>query len=102
MKKIQETELTMDMILTMTPEEFRDTVKAQPLGFNKSLLNLLKAQYEQCNISKESLSAVVEKAEVPTEDMQEYERTIHNLYVCMQLIEDRHTILDLLIKEVEE
>ena len=38
--KNTETELSMDMLLKMTPEVFRDIVKAQSLGFKKSLLNL--------------------------------------------------------------
>lgn len=99
MTKKQPTELTMDMILKMTPEVFRDIVKAQNLGFKKSLLNLLKAQYEQCNMAKESIATVLAKGSVPPQDKPEYEKALKDLYVCMQLIEDRHTILNLLVKE---
>lgn len=99
MTKKQPTELTMDMLLKMTPEVFRDIVKAQNLGFKKSLLNLLKAQYEQCNMAKESIATVLAKGKVPLQDKPEYEKALKDLYIAMQLIEDRHTILDLLIKE---
>lgn len=94
-------QLTMDMILKMTPEVFRDTVKSQSLGFNKSLLNLLKAQYEQCTLAKDSLATVIDKGDIPEEDKSEYSKALKDLYICMQLIEDRHTILSLVIKEVE-
>lgn len=100
-KKTQENDLTMDSLLKMSPEVFRDIAKAQSLGFKKSLLNLLKAQYEQCNMAKESLAVVLAKGNVPTNDKQEYETALKDLYICMQLIEDRHNILNLLIEEVE-
>ena len=95
-------QLTMDMLLKMTPEVFRDTVKSQSLGFNKSLQNLLKAQYEQCNLVKDSIATILEKGDVPEEDKAEHSKALKALYLCMQLIEDRHTILSLVIKEVED
>ena len=95
-------QLTMDMLLKMTPEVFRDTVKSQSLGFNKSLQNLLKAQYEQCNLVKDSIATILEKGDVPEEDKAEHSKALKDLYLCMQLIEDRHTILSLVIKEVED
>lgn len=98
--KKQETELTMDMLLKMTPEVFTQVVKNQPLGFNQSLLNLLKVQYEQCTMAKDSLANVLVKAEtMPESEKEEYNKAINDLYLCMQLIEDRHTILDIVIKE---
>lgn len=98
--KKQETELTMDMLLKMTPEVFTQVVKNQPLGFNQSLLNLLKVQYEQCTMAKDSLVNVLVKAETMSEsEKEEYNKAINDLYLCMQLIEDRHTILDIVIKE---
>lgn len=101
-KKPQPVELTMDMILKMTPEVFRDTVKAQNLGFKISLANLLKAQFEQCKMAKDSLATVLSKAgdSIPSEAEKEYMKAINDLYMCMQLIEDRHTILSMLIKEM--
>lgn len=98
-KKDKETELTMDMIMKMSPETFRDIMRGQPLGFKKSLINLLKANYEQCNLLKDSILVILEKANITEDERKENERAIKDLYICMQLIEDRHTILDLLIKE---
>lgn len=98
-KAHQETEITMDMILKMTPEVFRDVMKSQTQGFKQSLLNLLKSQFEQCNLAKESIATVLAKGNVPEADTKEYEKALNDLYICMQLIEDRHTILDILVKE---
>lgn len=98
-KKVKPIELTMDMILKMTPEVFRDTVKGQDLGFRMSLKNLLKMQFEQCNILKDTLLNSLSSGKVPEEDIKKHEDTIQELYLCMQLIEDRHNILDELTKE---
>ena len=98
-KKAKETELTMDMIMKMSPETFRDIMKGQPLGFKQSLLNLLKANYEQCNLLKDSILVILEKATITEEERKENEKALKDLYLCLQLIEDRHTILDILVKE---
>ena len=97
--KAKETELTMDMIMKMSPETFRDIMKGQPLGFKQSLLNLLKANYEQCNLLKDSILVILEKATITEEERKENEKALKDLYLCLQLIEDRHTILDILVKE---
>lgn len=97
----QQVELTMDSLLKITPEVFRDMMKNQTLGFKKSLLNLLKAQFEQCSLLKDSIGTVLAKGDIPEKEKQDYEKALKDLYICMQLIEDRHTILDLLIKESE-
>lgn len=97
--KAKETELTMDMIMKMSPETFRDIMKGQPLGFKQSLLNLLKANYEQCNLLKDSILVILEKATITEEERKENEKALNDLYLCLQLIEDRHTILDMLVKE---
>lgn len=97
--KAKETELTMDMIMKMSPETFRDIMKGQPLGFKQSLLNLLKANYEQCNLLKDSILVILEKATITEEERKENEKALNDLYLCLQLIEDRHTILDILVKE---
>ena len=98
-KKAKETELTMDMIMKMSPETFRDIMKGQPLGFKQSLLNLLKANYEQCNLLKDSILVILEKATITEEERKDNEKALNDLYLCLQLIEDRHTILDILVKE---
>lgn len=97
--KAKETELTMDMIMKMSPETFRDIMKGQPLGFKQSLLNLLKANYEQCNLLKDSILVILDKANITDEERKENEKALKDLYLCLQLIEDRHTILDILVKE---
>ena len=98
-KKAKETELTMDMIMKMSPETFRDIMKGQPLGFKQSLLNLLKANYEQCNLLKDSILVILDKANITDEERKENEKALKDLYLCLQLIEDRYTILDILVKE---
>lgn len=98
----KETQLTMDYVLKMQPEIFRDIMKAQTLGFNKSLLNLLKLQFEQCTMVKESITNLYTKGAIPKEEEDEYKKAVKDLFICMQLIEDRYTILDIIIKEVEE
>jgi hypothetical protein len=98
-KKAKETQLTMDMIMKMSPETFRDIMKAQSLGFKQSLLNLLKANYEQCNLLKDSILVILEKATLSEEERKDNEKALKDLYLCLQLIEDRHTILDILVKE---
>lgn len=98
-KKAKEIELTMDMLMKMSPETFRDIMKGQPLGFKQSLLNLLKANYEQCNLLKDSILVILDKANITDEERKENEKALKDLYLCLQLIEDRHTILDILVKE---
>ena len=97
--KAKETELTMDMIMKMSPETFRDIMKGQPLGFKQSLLNLLKVNFEQCNLLKDSILVILDKANITDEERKENEKALKDLYLCLQLIEDRHTILDILVKE---
>ena len=97
--KNTETELSMDMILKMTPEVFRDIVKAQSLGFKKSLLNLLKMNFEQCIIAKEGITTLLAKDQLEGQEKENAEKLLADLYTSMQLIEDRHTILDILINE---
>ena len=87
--KAKETELTMDMIMKMSPETFRDIMKGQPLGFKQSLLNLLK----------DSILVILDKANITDEERKENEKALKDLYLCLQLIEDRYTILDILVKE---
>ena len=98
-KKAKEIELTMNMLMKMSPETFRDIMKGQTLGFKQSLLNLLKANFEQCNLLKDSILVILEKATITEEERKENEKALNDLYLCLQLIEDRHTILDILVKE---
>lgn len=101
-KNKKEIQLSMDMILKMTPEVFRDTMKAQPMGFKLSLQNLLKAQYEQCSMSKDAILLNLEKGAYPEQAKEQAQKTIEDLYICMQLIEDRHTVLALLVEDTKK
>lgn len=94
------TELSMDMILKMTPEDFRDTMKGFDLGTLNSLSNILKSSYEQSNVAKNSLGVLLETNKVPKEDVDKITGTINDLYLAMQLIEDRYYILTEIIKAI--
>lgn len=92
-------DLTLDMILKMTPEDFISMMKNQTKGFKESLANLLQVQFEQCKASKDVLTTMIVEGRVPQEDKEQTERTLMDLYVCLQLLEDRYTILNILISE---
>ena len=92
-------DFTLDMILKMTPEDFISMMKTQTKGFKESLANLLKVQFEQCKASKDVIITMIMEGRVPQEDKEETERTLMDLYVCLQLLEDRYTILNILISE---
>ena len=92
-------DLTLDMILKMTPEDFISMMKNQTKGFKESLANLLQVQFEQCKASKDVLTTMIMEGRVPQEDKEQTERTLMDLYVCLQLLEDRYTILNILISE---
>lgn len=102
MSKKHEIQLTMDMILQMSPTDFRDTVIGQPLGLNKSLYNLLNLQYQRCVAVKESLLALKEKGGTEVEkDLNQINTTLDDLYKSMIVIEDRATILKAILDDVE-
>lgn len=92
-------DLTLDMILKMTPEDFISMMKNQTKGFKESLANLLQVQFEQCKASKDVITTMIMEGRVPQEDKEQTERTLMDLYVCLQLLEDRYTILNILISE---
>ena len=74
-------------------------MKNQTKGFKESLANLLQVQFEQCKASKDVITTMIMEGRVPQEDKEETERTLMDLYVCLQLLEDRYTILNILIDE---
>lgn len=92
-------DLTLDMIMKMSPEDFIATMKNQTKGFKESLANLLKVQFEQCRVSKDVITDMLANGKVPQEDLAQTNRTLEDLYICLQLIEDRYTILNILISE---
>lgn len=99
MKPVQ---LTMDMILKMKPEEFRDTIKSQNRGFNESLKKLLALQYDQVTRLKEGLVLLKEKDNFPNnEEREKCNKSLEELYICLQLIEDRHNIINEYLKSLD-
>lgn len=90
----KEVQVTMDMLLKMRPEMYMDFIKSQPMGFNLSLRNLLLAQYEQCKSSKDALLHIVISNKISDEEKKELNKTIKDLYLCMQLLEDRFNLVN--------
>lgn len=88
-------ELTMDVILKTPPEEFVTIMKSQPMGTRISLINILKMQYEQCNMARQALvkSLQLPSSKMPEEDREAHKKVLSELYLSMQIIEDRHNIL---------
>lgn len=90
----KEVQVTMDMLLKMRPEMYVDFIKSQPMGFNLSLRNLLQAQFEQCKVSKDALVNIVISKKISKEEKKELNKTIKDLYLCMQLLEDRFNLVN--------
>lgn len=89
--------LTMDMLLNIPPEEFIKIMSDQTTGFKTSLANLIKVQYEQCKVSKDALNTLLVNNKIPKQDMEQCNATLENLYISMQLLEDRYNILNILL-----
>ena len=98
---------SMDELLKMSPQLFSDVMHSQNVGYLSSLKNLITLQYVQCEKLKGSLLLVLEKHNnevpeanlMPEKDKQEYRDKITELYLVMQLLEDRYNILEEIIKE---
>lgn len=94
-------ELNMDYILKMKPELFAVYCKKQGITFVLSLQKLLKIQYSQLNLARISLVTMLEKKDeikIPEEDVKRVTKNLDDIYLSMQLIEDRYNILDELTK----
>lgn len=79
-------------ILIATPvQEFLDYVSNLSLGEVMSVNNFLKMEYERTNAMRQSLLLAMEKA--PKKDHKQIDKTIQDLMVILQLIEDRVVIL---------
>ena len=63
------------------------------------LVDLLKMNFEQCVIAKEGITTLLAKDQLEGQEKENAEKLLVDLYTSMQLIEDRHTILDILINE---
>lgn len=94
-------ELNMDYILKMKPELFAVYCKKQGITFVISLQKLLKVQYSQLNLARISLVTMLEKKDeikIPEEDVKRVTKNLDDIYLSMQLIEDRYNILEELNK----
>lgn len=79
-------------VLIETPvAEFLDYVKNLSLGELKSIINFLKMEYERTNAMRQSLLIAMEKA--PKKDIKQIDKTVQDLIIIQQLIEDRVLIL---------
>lgn len=91
---------SVDEILKLDPLEFVEIMKNQDNGFLSSVKNFIQMMYEQTNVTKDSMLALVHKAEnMPNKDMEEAEEVLANLYKVMQILEDRHNIIKAILDE---
>ena len=85
-------------VLIETPvAEFLSYVANLSLGELKSVSNFLKMEYERTNAMRQSLLIALENA--PKKDVKQIDKTVQDLMVILQLIEDRVLILAELEKE---
>lgn len=90
------TDISMDMLLKMPIDDFVEYVKTKDLGFKKSLSNLLALQYEQANKVRHSLVTTWNKTKEKQgsfSDEKELEKTVGDLFVVLQLLEDRFCVV---------
>ena len=93
----------MDEVLRMSHEEFVELLKSNTLGYIKSLQNLLQMQYEQCKQMKDGLLLVLQETpNMPKEDKAEYIKTKDNLYLTLQIIEDKFNIIKSFLEETKQ
>ena len=85
-------------VLIETPvAEFLSYVANLSLGELKSVSNFLKMEYERTNAMRQSLLIALENA--PKKDVKQIDKTVQDLMVIVQLIEDRVIMLAELEKE---
>lgn len=92
------TEQSPMTILLETPiTEFLNYVSTLSLGELKSVSNFLKMEYERTNMIRKSLMDSLETA--PADKIEDFNKTLQDLMIIMQHIEDRVVILAELEKE---
>lgn len=92
------TEQSPMAILLETPiTEFLNYVSTLSLGELKSVSNFLKMEYERTNMIRKSLMDSLETA--PEDKIEDFNKTLQDLMIIMQHIEDRVVILVELEKE---
>lgn len=91
---------SLNEIISLTPEQFTELMKAENTGFLNSVKNFIEMYYQQITVTKDSVLALVHKGEnMPIEDKKEAEETLKDLYIVLQLLEDRHKILCAILDE---
>lgn len=83
-------EQPMDIILNSTAEELTAEFSTWDLGTLQSFKNLFTMKYEQQRLAKDELLKKLDKQEVTKE---EADKTLSNMYVLMQKLEDVCTII---------
>lgn len=92
----------MSEIIKMSHEEFIDMLKSENIGYIKSLQNLLQMQYEQCRKLKDGLLLVVtENPTMPEDEKGKYTKTLEELYLSMQILEDKYNIIQSFIGAIK-
>lgn len=84
---------SMNKVLETPVEDFTNILKSETIGNLHSLSNLLKMQYGQCVNLKNSLMELLHREVVPVEEKKKAVDTLDQLYVAMQLLEDRFNII---------
>lgn len=89
---------TLDEIIQLKPEEFAEFLSEQNLGYLSSVKNFIQMYYEQVNVTKDSILALVHKGEnMPKQDKEQAQKTLNDLYIVMQLLEDKFNITNEII-----
>ena len=91
---------SVDELIKLDPIKFAEIMNSQDNGFLNSVKNFTQMTYEQTNVTKDSILALVHKAEnMPLKDKEEAEEVLANLYKVMQILEDRHNIIKAILDE---
>lgn len=100
---------SMNDLLQMDIDKCLEEFKKLSKGNLTNLVQLFKIQYEQVNNLKTSLLVVIENHETGKEKMSlelytEHISALDNLYLALQLIEDRYMVASQLLEsyEIEE
>lgn len=76
-----------NLIVSKPVEVFTEEAKELSLDELKSLTNHLKVEFERVSKMKDAMLLL------PQDKLAEHENVLANLYLCLQLIEDRVSIL---------
>ena len=76
-----------NLLISKPVEVFTEESKQLTLDEVKSLINHLKVEFERVSKMKDAMLLL------PQDNLAENENVLANLYLCMQLIEDRVNVL---------